>query len=107
MAIVYLFAVFDAYRIEEMTKRITPDEMQRLRAFRHIRNGAAHGTLFERAPDCKWRQHFEDAMNSGNRIAGVIFDDTLLNLTGSSAELGCYDFLSNLVQQLVARLNSP
>ena len=107
MAIVYLFAIFDAYRTDEITKQITPDEMQRMRAFRHIRNSAAHGKLFERAPDCKWRQDFEDVMSSSDPFTGVVFDNTLLDLTGSGVEMTCYHFMSNLAQQLVARINSP
>ena len=108
MATVYLFSIFDEYCTKEMEKRMDPDELIRLKAFRHIRNSAAHGKLFERAPNCKRRQQFEDVMNSGSPIHGVVFDNTRLELTKSSVEMDCYNFMSNLAQQLIARLeNNP
>ncbi len=104
MAIVYLFAIFDDYFTGSMKALIEPDNKERLRAFRHIRNSAAHGQAFGRAPDCLWRSAFDNVMGSDNPINGVTFDNDTIDLTASGAELQCRDLMAKITQQVLQPL---
>ena len=96
MLIIYWFTVWEQYfsRSDE-DNFIDSENLERLKAYRHIRHSAAHGMDLRRARQC--RNEFESIMASETPILGVSFDQKKIDLSESEAAADCRDHLRRCV----------
>lgn len=101
LSLVYLFALWDEYiQNDFLSSNISNDELNKLRAFKHVRHTVAHGTTGKRAK--LNRKEFEVEMP----FAGISFDvsSDSLSIRNSSVTWECHKHMALISGKLAAKL---
>ncbi len=102
LLVVYLFAMWEEFVSRDMEQEwLTPDELTKLGAFRHIRHSVAHGFEGKRAKQC--RSEFEQQMNT-KPFPNLEWDDERVDLSKSQVAIDCLTFMSDIGQKLIGRI---
>jgi hypothetical protein len=104
MALVYLFALWEDHIDNDcLSTNIGATDLQKLRAFKHVRHTVSHGTSGKRARQC--RNEFESEMP----FAGILFDKAKdrISLASSSVAHECLNFMIYLAGLLASKLYCP
>ena len=102
--IVYLFAMWESHVPTDVSTWLTETEREKLDAFAHVRDSAAHKYQGERADFERKRRAFELQMP----LAGILWnpESDRIDISQSSAAMQCYQLMQQLNQQLVVRLHN-
>jgi len=103
--LLYLFAMWESYISNELEQQVlTPEEINELKAYKHIRHTGGHGYKGKRADNN--RAAFEDKMNSSKPFAGVDLDEEndTLDLKDSRIGEDCKNYMEHLTKQILVRL---
>jgi hypothetical protein len=101
--VIYLFAMWESHVPKDVNDWLTEQERQKLYAYKHVRDSAAHKFRGRRADFRRQRTAFEALMP----FDGISWDresDTI-DLSGSSVALGCFGAMSGITKALVSRLH--
>jgi len=101
--LVYLFTMWESHVPEDINEWLTPDENQKLNAFKHVRDSVAHGYKGQRASFPARRNAFEAEMP----FSGIIWDQAsdTIDISNSSVAYHCHQSMEQLTKQLVVRLH--
>lgn len=100
--LVYLFAMWESYVPDDVNGLLAPKELQRLDAFKHVRDSVAHKHKGGRADFPPRRKAF----NALYPFSGIKWDkgsDTI-DLSDSSVARDCHQFMESLTKELVVQL---
>lgn len=100
--LVYLFAMWESHVPDDVNTWLTESEQEKLDAFAHVRDSAAHKYQGGRASHARKKRAFERQMP----FAGILWsrDSDTIDIADSSVSMQCYHLMDALSRQLVVRL---
>ncbi len=102
--LIYLFAMWESHVPSDVSTWLTAPEREKLDAFAHVRDSAAHKYQGVRADFERKRKAFENQMP----FAGILWnrEEDRIDISDSSAAMQCYLLMQQLNQKLVVRLHN-
>ena len=100
--LVYLFAMWESHVPDDVNDWLSESERQKLNAYKHVRDSAAHKFQGQRA-DFKSRRTAFEALMPFDGIQWDPSTDTI-DLSKSSASHGCFQMMASVTKALVSRL---
>ena len=102
--LIYLLAMWESHMPKNVHEWLTADQKQKLNAFKHVRDSAAHKYKGERAKKHKSKvKAFESEMPFSN-IEWDRTSDTI-NLSKSNVSYEFHQFMNSLIQCLLVRFH--
>ncbi len=111
---IYMFAIIEEFidpkspEWEEFLNILDPEDKEKLKAFKHIRNTIAHG--FNGARAVRDVDKFDNVMaraEKSKRIQSIVRHNKKIIILGDCAGWECYEFIQNIVRYSLEQAANP